>query len=130
MQDNNVGAAPYSPYRGDVWALFDKLPAPIRRALQDSVIDWDPRAEHLALQRLKKNGFDEAVATKLVCLGLARADELEVREFGQYWPARYGAYPAVAAQASILRYDEAERHGRARRRRRSPVSVVPTVVQS
>lgn len=109
-RSNDVGAAAFSTFRGDPMACLDRLPAPIRRAIHEGVLDWDPRVERWALNKLLKAGvpMDQAVAS--IVQRLRDADAREVLDFAHRWPSRFGRYtPHWNAGATILRYDEASR---------------------
>jgi hypothetical protein len=52
--DNNTATRPRSPLKGDPYRAFEELPAEVRRALQESLVDWCPlraREWHLHLLR-------------------------------------------------------------------------------
>ena len=52
--DNNMATRPRSPLKGDPYRAFEELPAEVRRALQESLVDWCPlraREWHLHLLR-------------------------------------------------------------------------------
>ena len=107
---NNVGAAPASKFRGDPLAAMDRLPATLRRALHEAVVEWDPRWVRWELNRQVKAGIPPDVAAAVIAAALRRDDEWEVLHFARCWPARFGAgTPHAQARATILRYDEAAR---------------------
>ena len=111
-QDNTTAAAPISNFRGNVWSAFDRLPVTLRHALHESLVEWDPRETRWQLNKLIKSGLSENKASTVVARWIARSDEIEIVKFSHCWPSRHGAYPHLAANASILRYDA--------RRRRAP----------
>ena len=107
---NNVGAAPISKFRGDRLACFDALPAPIRRALHEAIGTWDPREIRWTLNKRLKAGQLEAEAIAAEVASIRDEDEAEVLAFQYYWPSRFGRYPHLAAEATIIRYDEKDLH--------------------
>lgn len=106
MPDNVVSAAQNSRLRGNVLSAMDRLPAPIRRALHEAVNDWDPREIRWFFNKRIKAGWPEAIAVAAEIASIAHADATEIARFAHRWPARFGEYPHLAADATILRYDE------------------------
>ena len=52
--DNNMATRPRSPLKGDPYRAFEELPAEVRQALRESLVDWCPlraREWHLHLLR-------------------------------------------------------------------------------
>jgi hypothetical protein len=105
--DNNVGAAPACRFRGDEWAAFDRLPIPLRRAINEGIVLWDARWVRWSLNKRLKAGMPEAEAVASGVDALRSADEDEVRAFRYRWPARFGRHPHTAAGATIQRYGKA-----------------------
>lgn len=113
---NVRGVAPESRFRGDPMAALDRLPPALRRAIHEGLLPWDPCAERWKLNRLLKRGVPQADAVDDLVRGIRLADQTEAAAMRCAWPSRFGVCPAIAANATILRYDEAERV-RARRKR-------------
>ncbi len=102
--DNSMAAKPYSKLKGDAYRAYEELPAEVRRALQESLVDWCPlRARewhlHLLQQRLRP-----AQAASLLVQAIRRHDHAEVAAFAKTWPAGALAYPHLAAEATLQRY--------------------------
>lgn len=105
MIGNNVGAAPTSRFRGDPYACFDRLPAPIRAALHEAVVAWSPNDVRWELNDLLRDGMSEAEAVAACVHAIRDADEGEVKTFAHLWLARFGRHsPHWNAQATIQRY--------------------------
>jgi hypothetical protein len=118
MQKNHRSAAPPTTFRGDPLAAFDRLPARLRQALHEAVIQWDPREVRWTLNQRLRAGVSEHDAIAAEIWDIRLHEENEVRAFSYHWPSRFGRYPHTAAGATILRYDE-------RDRRRSQRSATP-----
>lgn len=105
MTSNGISAARRSTFRGNELAAMDRLPTPIRRALWESVVDWDPCVVRWHLNQDLKAGLalDEAVAVQIVAIYDDEAEE--INRFAHHWPSRFGKYPHVAAEVSIQRYE-------------------------
>ena len=102
---NHVAAARNSRFRGNEMAALDRLPPALRYFLHDSVVAWDARWVLWELNKMRQR--DDAVAALLQRLRDSQA--VELASFRHHWPARFGVYPAFAARASVVHYDEADR---------------------
>ena len=100
---NNVGAGRGCRTKRDTYACFDKLPAPLRRALHDAVLDWVPFNVRYWLNHHRAMGRSEPVAIRRVLALIRSWDQQEVHGFGEHWPPRFGTYPHLAANATIMR---------------------------
>jgi TRAP-type C4-dicarboxylate transport system substrate-binding protein len=100
--NNSVAASRISHFRGNEMAAYDRLPPPIRRALQQAVIEWDARWIRWLFNKSKKVYPQQISIEKMVIL-IQESDDNEIELFKNHWPARFGKYPHVAAQATILR---------------------------
>ena len=78
-------------------------------------MDWCPLYLRKALDEIIGSGWPAQAAAKALANALRRASQTEVDSFARKWPSRFGPYPHLAARATILRYDEAERVRAARR---------------
>ena len=100
---NNRSAARESRPKRDTYACFDRLPAPLRRALHESVLDWHPFDCRFWFNTYRRTGTPECEAINRTIAMLRSSDEQEVREFSEQWPEQFGTYPHVAAGATIMR---------------------------
>jgi hypothetical protein len=116
---NSRGTALPSNFRGNPMSAHDRLPQPLRRALQDALLDWCPLVERWRMNKLIKAGVPEAEAAERLAQGIREADARQMEAMRYAWPARFGRCPAIAAEATMLRYDEVDR---VRARRRGGVS--------
>jgi len=107
--DNARGTAPQSRFRGDPLAALDRLPPLIRRALHEALLPWSPLEERWHLNKMMKAGLSEAEAVERLVQHIRDADAREAAAMRHAWPARFGRCPAIAADATIMRYDEADR---------------------
>lgn len=105
--NNSIGVSPTSQSSGDHLACMDRLPIELRRALHDGVVNWDPQL----MRRLLNQGYPVRNLVEMI----ADWNNEEVTEFQYVWPSRFGRYPAVAAAATIMSYNEAEKVRNARR---------------
>ncbi len=103
MGNNRTAAAPILRLHGDRFAAFDALPAALRHILQNAVVNWCDLQARRKLNRLIKAGYSEAEAVELLAAEYAAAERAEIVEFGYRWPSRFGRYPHLAAQATVLR---------------------------
>jgi len=104
-QDQNVAAGRKSHFRGNYWSCFDSLPAALRAAHHEAVVDWCPLEDRWVLNKMLKAGrsLDEAVAALVAATHNADADELVA--FGRMLPRSFaGVSPHVAAGVSVQRY--------------------------
>jgi hypothetical protein len=86
---------------------MDRLPPPIRAALHEGVVDWDPLVLRWQLNKLLAAGVTEGKAVETVVAWVRDWDRQEVKLFAHHWPARFGRYtPHVNAGATILRYGD------------------------
>lgn len=65
MIEQNVSAAESCNFRGNQFACFDRLPAAVRHALHEGVINWSALESRWMLNKMKKSGMtpNEAVRT-------------------------------------------------------------------
>ena len=102
-----------SRFRGDPWAAFDRLPPVLRRAHQEAAINWCSLEERWLLNKAIKAGATEKQAVATLVADLRSEEAAEIQLFANHWPARFGQYPHLGAEASVMRYDErAEVSGR------------------
>jgi len=107
MATNNVVAsAKDSRRKGDRWKAFDTLPTPVRRALHEANVDWCALESKAAISRFMKSGLHPETAALSEVDDIMDADVHEAQRFARTWPKRYGAYPALAARSTMMRYDE------------------------
>jgi len=103
--DNSTATKPRSPLKGDPYRAFEELPAEVRRALQESLVDWCPlRAREWLQHLIRKDRLRPAKAASLLIRTLRKMDEAEVAAFARNWPKGAKAYPHIAAGATIQRY--------------------------
>lgn len=107
--DNSTATKPRSKLKGDAYRAFEELPAEVRRALQESLVDWCPlRAREWHTHLLKKERLKPAKAAQMLVRTIRRMDHAEVAAFARAWPDGAREYPHVAAGASIQRYTGTE----------------------
>jgi hypothetical protein len=103
--DNSLATTPHSPLKGDAYRAYEQLPAAVRRALQEGLVDWCPlRAREWHEHLLRRQRLRPAQATHLLVQAIRRHDHAEVAAFARTWPKGAAAYPHVAAGASLQRY--------------------------
>ena len=103
--DNSMASRPFSPLRGDQYRAYEALPAEVRLALQEALVDWCPlRAREWHLQLLARGGLKPAQAAHLLVQTIRRQDEAELAAFARSWRKGASAYPHLAAGATRQRY--------------------------
>ena len=103
--DNSTATRPYSKLKGDPYRAFEALPAEVRLALQESLVDWcSLRAREWHLHLLRQERLRPAQAASLLVQTIRRMDHAEVAAFARTWPKGAEAYPHLAAGATIQRY--------------------------
>ena len=103
--DNSMAAKPYSKLKGDPYQAYQELPAEVRRALQEALVDWCPlRAREWHLHLLHGQRLRPAQAASVLVETIRRHDHAEVAAFARTWPKGAQAYPHVAAGATLQRY--------------------------
>lgn len=112
MIHNGVSACPNSQEWGDEWRAFDRLPRVVRHALHESTVQWDARivAKEMRFARKEWSDVSNSKLLKHVVNWIKECDVKEVEMSQGLWPSRFGPYPAIAAQSTIMRYDEASLH--------------------
>lgn len=103
--DNSTATKPYSRLKGDAYRAFEALPVEVRRALQESLVDWcSLRAREWHQHLIRRAGHRPAKATNILVRTIRKMDHAEVAAFARTWPKGARAYPHLAASASIQRY--------------------------
>lgn len=103
--DNSTATRPYSRLKGDPYRAFEELPAEVRRALQESLVDWcSLRAREWHLHLLRQERLRPAQAASVLVQTIRRLDHAEVAAFARSWPKGAEAYPHLAAGATLQRY--------------------------
>jgi hypothetical protein len=103
--DNSMATKPYSKLKGDPYRAYEELPAEVRRALQEALVDWCPlRAREWHLNLLRQQRLRPAQATSFLVQTIRRHDHAEVAAFARTWPKGPQAYPHLAAGATLQRY--------------------------
>ena len=103
--DNSTATKPFSPLKGDPYRAFEELPVEVRRALQESLVDWcSLRAREWHLHLIRKERLRPAKATALLVRTIRKMDHAEVAAFARTWPKGAKSYPHLAAEATIQRY--------------------------
>lgn len=103
--DNTAAARPRSALRGDPYRALEELPAEVRRALHEALVDWCPlRAREWHLHLLRRERLRPAEAASLLVRKIRGLDHAEVRDFARAWPKGAEAYPHLAAEATLQRY--------------------------
>lgn len=100
-----MAAKPYSKLKGDPYRAYEELPLEVRRALQESLVDWCPlRAREWHLNLLQQQRLRPAQAASFLVQAIRRHDHAEVAAFARTWPSGAQAYPHLAAGATLQRY--------------------------
>lgn len=103
--DNSTATRPRSPLKGDPYRALEELPAEVRRALQESLVDWCPlRAREWLLHLIRKERLRPAKAAAMLVRTIRKMDHAEVAAFARSWPKGAKAYPHLAAGATLQRY--------------------------
>jgi hypothetical protein len=103
--DNSMATRPYSRLKGDPYRAYEELPLAVRRALQESLVDWCPmRAREWHLHLLRHLRLRPAQATSFLVETIRGQDHAEVAAFAKTWPNGAHAYPHLAAGATLQRY--------------------------
>lgn len=103
--DNSMAAKPYSKLKGDPYRAYEELPAEVRRALQEALVDWCPlRAREWHLHLLRRERLRPAQAASFLVQTIRKHDHAEVAAFARTWPKGAEAYPHLAADATLQRY--------------------------
>ena len=103
--DNSMATKPYSKLKGDPYRAYEELPAEVRRALQEALVDWCPlRAREWHLHLLHQQRLRPAQAASFLVQAIRRHDHAEVAAFARTWPKGAKAYPHLAAGATLQRY--------------------------
>lgn len=102
--DNNLAARPLSRLKGDPWRAYESLPAEVRRALQEALVDWCPLRALEWHGQLRRQGLRPAAVVATLVQAIRRHDQAELAAFARSWPAGATAYPHVAAEATQQRY--------------------------
>ncbi|MCR0985295.1 DUF6525 family protein [Roseomonas populi] len=104
-----MAAKPYSKLKGDPYRAYEELPAEVRRALQEALVDWCPlRAREWHLHLLRRERLRPAQAAHFLVETIRGQDHSEVAAFARTWPKGAQAYPHLAAGATLQRYAGAE----------------------
>jgi hypothetical protein len=124
--DNSMAAKPYSKLKGDPYRAYEELPAEVRQALQEALVDWCPlRAREWHRHLLHQQRLRPAQAASFLVQTIRRQDHAEVAAFAKTWPKGAQAYPHLAAGATLQRYAGTDGIPAA-----EPVLITPTKKQS
>lgn len=100
-----MATRPFSKLKGDPYRAYEELPVEVRRALQESLVDWCPiRAREWHIHLLRQWRLRPAQATFVLVQTIRRHDHAEVAAFANTWPTGPNAYPHLAASATLQRY--------------------------
>ena len=103
--DNSMATRPYSKLKGDPYRAYEELPAEVRLALQEALVDWcSLRAREWYIHLLRQRRLRPAQATSFLVQAIRRHDHAEVAAFARTWPKGPNAYPHLAAGATLQRY--------------------------
>jgi hypothetical protein len=103
--DNTAATRPRSALRGDPFQAFEELPAEVRRALHEALVDWCPlRAREWHHHLLRREGLRPAPAAASLVRTIRGLDHAEVAAFAKTWHKGAEAYPHLAAGATLQRY--------------------------
>ena len=109
MSNNSTAAAKSSTLPGSDWDCLDRLPPPVRRALQESTIDWCSIHSLVEIDRHISQGWTSTKSAAAEVASIKRAEKTELAAFAKRYQRKFGIFPHVAARASILRYDSCRR---------------------
>ena len=108
---NNVAHAGPCRHRNDLLRSYDShLPLQIRRRLWECVNDWCATCVKKTYDRAVARLCDVSLAIQHVLKHIDCWEQSEILLFPYMYPARFGVYPAKAAYATVVRYDEASLH--------------------
>lgn len=100
-----MATRPYSKLKGDPYGAYEQLPAEVRQALQESLVDWCPlRAREWHIHLLRQQRLRPAQAASFLVQAIRRHDHAELAAFARAWPSGPTGYPHLAAGATIQRY--------------------------
>ena len=100
-----MATRPFSKLKGDPYRAYEELPVEVRRALQESLVDWCPmRAREWHIHLLRQWRLRPAQAAFVLVQTIRRHDHAEVAAFAKTWPTGPKAYPHLAASATLQRY--------------------------
>ena len=100
-----MATKPYSKLKGDPYRAYEELPAEVRRALQEALVDWCPlRAREWHIRLLGERRLRPAQVTSFLVQTIRGHDHAEVVAFAKTWPKGPKAYPHLAAGATLQRY--------------------------
>lgn len=103
--DNSMASRPLSPLKGDPYRAYEELPAEVRLALQEALVDWCPlRAREWHRDLLQKARLRPAQATHVMVQTIRREDQAELAAFARRWARGAASYPHLAAGATRQRY--------------------------
>ena len=103
--DNSMASRPTSKLKGDPYRAYEELPVEVRRALQESLVDWCPlRAREWHLHLLRQLRLRPAQAAAFLIQTIRHQDHAELAAFAKTWPKGAQAYPHLAAEATLQRY--------------------------
>jgi hypothetical protein len=107
--DNSMASRPASKLKGDPYRAYEELPVEVRRALQESLVDWCPlRAREWHLHLLRQQRLRPAQAAAFLIQTIRSQDHAELAAFARAWPKGAKAYPHLAAGATLQRYAGAD----------------------
>ncbi len=100
-----MATTPRSTLKGDAYRAYEALPPVVRRALQESLVDWCPlRAREWHLRLLNQQRMKPQQAAEALVQAIRGHDQAEVKAFARAWPKGARAYPHLAAEATLQRY--------------------------
>jgi hypothetical protein len=103
--DNSMASRPRSKLVGDPYRAYDELPAVVRQALQEALVDWCPlRAREWHQHLLRQRGLAPKQAAHFLVQTIRSQDQAEVAAFARGWAKGAAAYPHLAAEATLQRY--------------------------
>lgn len=105
--------------------VFDELPRPVRRALGECVVTFDPRPVAAWVKTNIPPGTRGSAAGRRMIRAVVRAiaaqEEADLRQFAALYRRRHGwVLPHVAAQATRTRYASAASRRRSRSSNAAP----------
>lgn len=91
-------------FYGDAWDSYDRLPEPVRHALQQANQDWCPKKIAQVFRTIAELVPDRAEAAALYVQAFHQSEDGEAAEFSALHRRRHGTHtPHVLAGATLLR---------------------------
>jgi hypothetical protein len=88
--------------RAEMFAIYDALPAELRKTLQSSTTNWNPEMISTWLRKMKTRGAKKSQTIRLVKQRIGYAEKQDMHAFARQWRKQYNTdYPGLVA--SVMR---------------------------